>query len=369
MNPDLVPCLIIIVAVTGAGWLAATLMPPTLQFGVRLPPDHTGEPIIGELRRIYRAGLLLGTLLAAAVTLAVSLTAPVGVIVVVAPVMSLIFTVGTYYLVHARLARAKTAGDWYAGQHIGAAAALPVHRSRRWLVWVVLAAAITAATAIIGALDYSSMPARLPMHFALDGTPNRFVDKSVLSVFWPVVVQAFLTGLLSAIVWSVEGSRFEVDPAAPAASFERQRRFRDAMSGALGTLIVALATAFLLTSLATWGVITNSRAVIPAAVLVLAIVPALAVVVMAARMGAQGWRLGPQRTTVMAEASGAALVQRDDDQYWKGGLIYFNPDDPAYFVSKRFGVGWTMNFAHPVAWLFLLAPLAIVGLSIFASRA
>lgn len=43
----------------------------------------------------------------------------------------------------------------------------------------------------------------------------------------------------------------------------------------------------------------------------------------------------------------------DDDRYWKAGGVYFNPDDPTILVPKRFGIGWTFNFAHPIAWVIL----------------
>jgi hypothetical protein len=39
------------------------------------------------------------------------------------------------------------------------------------------------------------------------------------------------------------------------------------------------------------------------------------------------------------------------DNYWKAGLFYWNPDDPAIFVSKRVGIGYTMNFANKWSWI------------------
>ena len=51
---------------------------------------------------------------------------------------------------------------------------------------------------------------------------------------------------------------------------------------------------------------------------------------------------------------------RDDDRYWYGGFLYNNPDDPAMFVPKRFGLGWTLNFGHPRAKLFLITMLVLV---------
>jgi uncharacterized membrane protein len=40
------------------------------------------------------------------------------------------------------------------------------------------------------------------------------------------------------------------------------------------------------------------------------------------------------------------------DQCWKLGIFYFNPADAAIFVEKRFGIGYTINFANRVTWLF-----------------
>jgi uncharacterized membrane protein len=50
------------------------------------------------------------------------------------------------------------------------------------------------------------------------------------------------------------------------------------------------------------------------------------------------------------------------DSAWKLGLFYFNPDDPALFVEKRFGIGWTINLGRPWAWAFgavVLIPTAV----------
>jgi uncharacterized membrane protein len=50
---------------------------------------------------------------------------------------------------------------------------------------------------------------------------------------------------------------------------------------------------------------------------------------------------------------------RDDDRYWYAGFFYNNPDDPALFVPKRFGLGWTLNFGHPQARWIILGMLLI----------
>jgi uncharacterized membrane protein len=51
------------------------------------------------------------------------------------------------------------------------------------------------------------------------------------------------------------------------------------------------------------------------------------------------------------------IIYRDDDRYWYGGIFYNNPDDPAVFVPRRFGFGWTINFGNPAGRLFMIAIL------------
>lgn len=56
-------------------------------------------------------------------------------------------------------------------------------------------------------------------------------------------------------------------------------------------------------------------------------------------------------------------IFRNDDRYWRG-FLYYNPDDPDALVPKRYGIGWTINFGHPLGKLFALAILALILLPI-----
>jgi uncharacterized membrane protein len=45
---------------------------------------------------------------------------------------------------------------------------------------------------------------------------------------------------------------------------------------------------------------------------------------------------------------------KGESDYWKWGIIYFNPDDPRIIVPKRIPwMGWTMNFAQPSATIII----------------
>ena len=55
----------------------------------------------------------------------------------------------------------------------------------------------------------------------------------------------------------------------------------------------------------------------------------------------------------------SSIIFRDDERYWYGGVFYNNPDDPAIFVPKRFGLGWTVNLGNPKGKLFITAMLLL----------
>ena len=54
---------------------------------------------------------------------------------------------------------------------------------------------------------------------------------------------------------------------------------------------------------------------------------------------------------------------KNNEDYWKWGIFYNNSKDPAIWVEKRTGLGWTVNFAHRISYLILvlifLIPVAI----------
>ncbi len=52
-------------------------------------------------------------------------------------------------------------------------------------------------------------------------------------------------------------------------------------------------------------------------------------------------------------------IFRDDDQYWLGGFIYYNPDDPDVLVPNRNGRGWTPNVGHPLGKLIMIGMLLL----------
>jgi uncharacterized membrane protein len=49
------------------------------------------------------------------------------------------------------------------------------------------------------------------------------------------------------------------------------------------------------------------------------------------------------------------------NECWKGGIIYYNPDDAALFVQRRDGIGMTVNLANRWGWVMYAGILLAVA--------
>jgi Predicted membrane protein len=43
-----------------------------------------------------------------------------------------------------------------------------------------------------------------------------------------------------------------------------------------------------------------------------------------------------------------------------GSFFYFNKDDSNVFITKAYGIGWTLNWANPISWAFIILIICFV---------
>jgi uncharacterized membrane protein len=219
---------------------------------------------------------------------------------------------------------------------------------------------------------WAELPERFPIHWGFDGRANGWANRNPAGVFGPLLIAAVVAGSI-ALFGSLLRRDRNTRGAEPAAATER--RFRRAV---LWTL---LATEYLVAAVSIWvsflplegappGGTAGPPRIAPFVALILIFVVTVTIVL--ARIG-RGARLAAARDGVAKhQPDGTLLGGHSPDRCWKAGVFYVNPDDPAIFVQKRFGIGYTLNFAHPLSWLLLgvsiLAPLAVAAWVLHAAR-
>jgi len=172
---------------------------------------------------------------------------------------------------------------------------------------------------------YDQIPARYPVHFNLFGEPDRWVEKSERAVFAPV--------------WFTEGMLFLFLMLFVAVLIGSRRRVRP--SAMPGIFVVAMyLMAFLFTAIGLMPIVP----IPPTAT----IGPTLAFVAAAIVIGYR------------RNAAPNAPVESTPDECWTLGSFYVNSHDPAIFVQRRIGFGYTLNLGN--VWTYVVMGGFTVGM-------
>jgi uncharacterized membrane protein len=169
------------------------------------------------------------------------------------------------------------------------------------------------------------LPPMLPRHVSMTGRVDRWVARTPEAVLTPVFLG--IAAIVFLAVMDLVRRRSSVTGAHGRVASSRWTRLWVEYVVAGMFSMVALAPVI--------GPRATSWAVIGGVGLLL-----VGLVVAAVKRG----RDGAPATT------GAADAER---HHWKGGLLYVNRDDPKLFVPKRFGIGFTLNFGRPGAYVLL----------------
>lgn len=204
---------------------------------------------------------------------------------------------------------------------------------------------VVSAVALTAALRWERLPARIPVHWGLDGAADGWIARTQGNLAALLLSLAVMVGVMSFIAWTVGRGLRRIRTRGPAAQAEQ--RFRRLMRGVtVGAAYFVTAPAVML-GLASVGVRIESPFV-----WILPILALFACVGVAFWWGQGGSRLAAE-DAVPETPQDAPLGDRTDDRYWKLGLLYVNKNDPALLVEKRFGVGYTVNFGNPWSWLII----------------
>jgi uncharacterized membrane protein len=206
-------------------------------------------------------------------------------------------------------------------------------------------------TFAITVMNYDRLPNEIPMQYGFDGEVTTWAAKSFGSVFGMPLMQLFLLGMFIFLNYTISMSRQQIDPSNPDQSIKQNVIFRRRWSAFMIWTGTAMIILFFFIQLSL--IYPINMKVLPILSLILTGVVVLAAVILAIMTGQGGSRIR------IGEGKNGELVHRDEDRFWKMGIFYYNPSDPAVWVEKRFGVGWTINMARPYAWIFFVIILAV----------
>ena len=205
-----------------------------------------------------------------------------------------------------------------------------------------------------------TVPDRMAIRFNQAGQAIAWADKSFSSLLYMPLTQLFMAVVLIFTYYMINRSRPQIDPANREKTMEQNIRFRyrwSVFTVVLGLLLILLLA---LVQLSMMGIVSSGLAVTASFVLMVVII--LAVILLSVLSGQSG-----NRIKVGTSTEGSPII-RDDDAYWKLGMWYYNPDDPSIFIEKRVGIGWTVNWGRPMAWVVIAGIIILIaGFSIIST--
>ncbi len=337
----------------------------TESFGVSIPKDVYHLPQVASIRSRYKNNVLItGILLlvAAFILILLDQTQRTEILISLNIVVQLVLG-GVFYLSgHKKMKALKSESNWTQDKKQVTVIDTDF-RSKKMLVsplWFLLYGIVISFTAALTVIFYDRMPHRLPMQFDfITGEITSWANKSILSVFWPLITQISITALLIFVYWIIRKSKQQIEADNPEISMKQNKMFRYKWSAFTVITGLALITIFMFIPLSHAGFVDYVSFSIVSAVLTIGII--VYAIILSVKTGQGGSRIK------IGQGKGSDFINRDDDKYWKMGVFYYNPDDPTLFIEKRFGIGWTCNFARPLSWVFIIGLLVFVTISIIAS--
>jgi uncharacterized membrane protein len=198
---------------------------------------------------------------------------------------------------------------------------------------------------------YPQLPEKIPVHWDWRGRPDDWAQKSFGSVFFLSMMFVYLQGLFLL----VKHGLLSVKMTLPAERAEEYLRGKEEFLSTIMKMMdwVRLLVATMMSALLLNIVFTSVEHLRHLSAFVAAVdsLSTLALFAVCAyfivRLVIIDRRL---KKTV-----GRVYVQRGRDaaHWYAGGLFYYNPEDPALFVEKMVGFGYTFNMANRWVYLYL----------------
>lgn len=227
-------------------------------------------------------------------------------------------------------------------------------------------AALIALSAAGFSLVRSALPESVPLHFDAAGHPNRWGSPDEL---WGLAgIMLFDYALLWLIVRGTASERWALPSENPEVYARASRRRRELLVRMVEVLMLSvnacIAVAWL--SIAV-GSLPGNRGLLGVGIVASLLLSSVGTI------GSLVYFMRPllEVQAELARLGGVTLGTRPDGWRWRG-MIYYAPEDPALWIPKRYGIGQTLNFARPGAWVFLgftlLLPIGIALLAMLLSR-
>lgn len=362
-TPLLIQLMIVVIPLYALGMLLPEFTRSTLFFGVTLPHEVHRQPELLHVKKQYRLRFTLLFTFSWLLMMAASRVTDNFNLLYGGGIMVTILVLSSNYVVtHSRVKALKAQHQWTRNLKQQVVVDTSQENRTHYLsyAWFAIPGLITLATWLITLSAFERMPHQLPQRTGFGGEVLQWASKSFGSAFALPLTQLGMLALFFFIMVVIRKARKLIDPSRPEVSVRRHQTANLRWSLYILATAVWMVTYFAVLQAQLLQLISLSVSGHYALHSLSVAGPLLGIFVVA-------WYTGQSAERVKVEVDEnvePGLLPVDDDHYWKWGLFYYNPNDPAIWIEKRFGIGWTLNFANPLAVGVLVVLLLVIAAGI-----
>ena len=209
---------------------------------------------------------------------------------------------------------------------------------------------ISLASLVYLIINYNDLPQQIISHWGIDGMPDGYSQKSVLSVFFTSFMDISVVILLAVTTITTLGVRINLD----ASNIDENRKKAIGYLNKIGYSFFLLTLSIqLITSTIPINIVNESK--IPVSFTIISVFGTIFLAFPSIYYYIKLMALKSRDKSIK--------TVNDEDDKWLYGMIYYNQEDPSFLVEKRFGAGWTLNMANKKAKISMVLLLIwIIGM-------
>lgn len=222
----------------------------------------------------------------------------------------------------------------------------------RILYYLVLSVFFIGINVIVAILKYKDLPSTIATHFNMSGVADGWSAKSPLTVSMLIITTIIMIVIFIGSDLLIQKISYRIDPKNPEESHKANIKTKKLLNVMMFITMIPVLVSLTIGNFVTFKVIPESymKSVI--------LIPIISLI------GVIGLTVGVIKSRNNYKVKNNDVTYKDDDNCWKGGLIYYNKNNPNTFVEKRSGVGITINAGTKLGMGIYIATIIILLISV-----
>lgn len=337
-------------------------------YGVNVPEKYRDFEELKQIDKSYKRGILISTAAILILQIALSLYANFTLsenLYLAAVTIPIILTVVLYYLIYYNSYKKvlifkekyiSTINSELKSEKTQILDVDFIHERdklvKKYSLIYIIPILLVVASSVYSFINYDKIPEMMPTHFNFQGIADGFTVKTKTSFFAQIGMQIVVMLLVYfSSVYSLK-ARVKIDKSNSKSDIAHTIKYLSHLASESFFLLLAMALFFSSISFGLVNQKINQMLVILSTVILLASIAPLLYTSYKLKNG---------------NYSDVSYTVDDDDKYWLLGCLYYNPNDPAAFVQKRFGIGWTINLGSNKGKLMVACIVLMLVITLYIS--